>query len=140
MRISDWSSDVCSSDLDAKGLALARDLLDALEQAQVFTAAEVDSIADGLRYRPLRSRLIASARARLGSVRRKLLTTPHDGEPHGIQRPGVAGVTGVVLTYHRPDGLNALLASIAAQDRGDLGLEVIICNKDRKSTRLNSSH
>src|SRR3546814_13784517 len=51
---------------DAKGLALARDLLDALEQAQVFTAAEVDSIADGLRYRPLRSRLIASARARLG--------------------------------------------------------------------------
>src|SRR3546814_6504889 len=117
MRISDWSSDVCSSDLDAKGLALARDLLDALEQAQVFTAAEVDSIADGLRYRPLRSRLIASARARLGSVRRKLLTTPHDGEPHGIQRPGVAGVTVVVLTYHRPDGLNALLASIAAQDR-----------------------
>src|SRR3546814_2921108 len=70
---------------DAKGLALARDLLDALEQAQVFTAAEVDSIADGLRYRPLRSRLIASARARLGSVRRKLLTTPHDGEPHGIR-------------------------------------------------------
>src|SRR3546814_14324891 len=88
MRISDWSSDMCSSDL--------------------FTAAEVDSIADGLRYRPLRSRLIASARARLGSVRRKLLTTPHDGEPHGIQRPGVAGVTEVVLTYHRPDGLNAL--------------------------------
>src|SRR3546814_8676198 len=111
MRISDWSSDVCSSDLDAKGLALARDLLDALEQAQVFTAAEVDSIADGLRYRPLRSRLIASARARLGSVRRKFLTTPHDGEPHGIQWPGVAGVTVVVLTYH-----------------------------DRKSTRLNSSH
>src|SRR3546814_10512112 len=112
----------------AKGRALARDRRDDREQAKVLTAAEVDSSADGLRYRPLRSRLIASARARLGSVRRKLLTTPHDGEPHGIQRPGVAGVTVVVLTYHRPDGLNALLASIAAQDRGDLGLEVIICN------------
>src|SRR3546814_15086256 len=54
---------------------------------------------------------------------------------HGIQRPGVAGVTVVVLTYHLPDGLNALLASIAAQDRGDLGLEVIICN-NASSRRL----
>src|SRR3546814_1443757 len=52
-----------------------------------------------------------------------------------MQRPGVAGVTVVVFTYHRPDGLNALLASIAAQDRGDLGLEVIICN-NASSRRL----
>jgi glycosyltransferase involved in cell wall biosynthesis len=111
-----------------RGMELARALICALEVKGVVTRAEAQALAAGLEKRPLGTRIWGLLRARLYALHRKLSMTPHDGEAHGTQRSGEPGVTVVVLTYFRPEGLDALLESLATQVLGGLGLEVIICN------------
>src|SRR3546814_10053630 len=106
MRISDWSSDVCSSDLTSASPARLRGRI------------RVDGDAD------VRRRAGAGA---LGKERR-----PGRGGPRAADRAPDAGATGDNMTdwyYHDP-----------AQGRvGPLSAEQVRA-RDRKSTRLNSSH
>src|SRR3546814_19165084 len=66
MRISDWSSDVCSSDLQRQDLAAALRQLDALERFVAHSAAAAP-IVPGDRYHFDYPRLLADlARVRTG--------------------------------------------------------------------------
>ncbi|NIA69071.1 glycosyltransferase [Pelagibius litoralis] len=111
-----------------RGMELAGVLIAALEAKGAVTSTEAEVLAADLKKRSLGTRLWGLLRWRLQALRRKLSVTPHDGKAHGTQRSSGSGVTVVVLTYFRPEGLNALLESLAAQELGELGLEVIICN------------
>src|SRR3546814_5279784 len=97
MRISDWSSDVCSSDLHAKGVAPFR--LDLAHRVLIFLQPLVDRVQQRLQILP--GALFALLEARVGAFEKRLL------------RP----------VEHRLFDLAKL--------RGE---------RDRKSTRLNSSH
>lgn len=117
-----------SAGADPCGIPLAQELLSALEDKGVITGAEIETLRGERVDGPAARRWREVLTARLHGLRRRLSTRPHDGGAHGTQRAEGPGVTVIVLTYFRPDGLNALLASLAEQNLGDLGLEVIICN------------
>src|SRR3546814_10513029 len=112
MRISDWSSDVCSSDLQIQALVFARGHP---------RAVDGDQLAQ-----------------RLQEVRgRKLGKGQTPGAPLHPPRilVGPEGVDRAVLVAIRLDALEDLLAVVQHRGRrveGD--------GSDRKSTRLNSSH
>src|SRR3546814_7281830 len=111
MRISDWSSDVCSSDL-----------LDGLSQrdhdARANFNVAVDGLIDNLRHHP-------AYQARVNALRDRLLDTPE--------------LNDYVMALWQ--GLRASLEAELAEPRSRLrqGLSGLL-RSDRKSTRLNSSH
>src|SRR3546814_8715063 len=113
MRISDWSSDVCSSDL----LRGAARHLDAVEQIGPFAArGGVDAIEIPARHlvaQPLLGLFVA------GAVR--------DLHQHLFARRRLEG---------------DVAAGIAARDLALPGIDIAVADSpaDRKSTRLNSSH
>src|SRR3546814_2839033 len=108
MRISDWSSDVCSSDLWLPLIASGEILPTA-----VFTEPNTGSDLGSLRTRAVR-----------------------DGEVYRI--------TGnkTWITHASRSDLMTLLARSDADEAGYRGLSMFLAEKprDRKSTRLNSSH
>src|SRR3546814_9408046 len=106
MRISDWSSDVCSSDLTA---------VDVAQQAPL-ARAEL-----GLAGERLAASLRQQGQADAGFV---LLMEGSDGLVGAIQS-GDAGGSNVASVWQSGAGNSALLDQYA---------------RDRKSTRLNSSH
>src|SRR3546814_1519366 len=111
MRISDWSSDVCSSDLGAAGWAMAFAKLVAYVQAQMAKEERKNGRAVGSHgvVQPLDERGgMASARLQVVSAHDQRCSSDAD-----------ANDARVVPTGRRPDRLVDL---------------------DRKSTRLNSSH
>src|SRR3546814_3728055 len=127
MRISDWSSDVCSSDLEKLELELA-------EEARIGADDWSGGVAPG---KP----------ARFGPSFRRLI---------GLLRPNAAafifvsflGAIGVVLSVLAPrllgDATNVLFEGVVSQmvPAGATQEQVVegLRAKDRKSTRLNSSH
>src|SRR3546814_1098067 len=113
MRISDWSSDVCSSDLEGR------------------TRRETDLVID--------DEMDAAAGVVAGHAR-KTEAFPHDALP----RKG-----GVAVDQHRQHllvlgqivAVDLLRAYLAEHDRIDrLEVRGVGDERDRKSTRLNSSH
>src|SRR3546814_1089801 len=112
MRISDWSSDVCSSDLqaDAALAGMAR--------------------RHRLRNRPVRRR-VARSRVGVGAMQIKIEI---DVRPEELRRflglPDVAGLQEDVVAFLR-DKVGAATEFDPSQ---------FVKSKDRKSTRLNSSH
>src|SRR3546814_7323309 len=116
MRISDWSSDVCSSDLDP----MQADILDALRRGanedalSLARAATTANPQDPQAHRALAMALRASgdSDAALVSIDRAIALAPEDAELH----------------FHRAGYLVGGRQLEAAQAA------------DRKSTRLNSSH
>src|SRR3546814_15237311 len=69
MRISDWSSDVCSSDLHAKGVAPFR--LDLAHRVLIFLQPLVDRVQQRLPILP--GALFALLEARVGAFEKRLL-------------------------------------------------------------------
>src|SRR3546814_10582288 len=126
MRISDWSSDVCSSDLVRGGEADAVDAVDlgdgADQQAQVghFSltvrpAIRVDVLAEQVD-------LAHALRGELGDFHQHVLERPADFLAAGVGHHAERAV---------------LRAALHARDEGTRALGARL---DRKSTRLNSSH
>src|SRR3546814_3674045 len=123
MRISDWSSDVCSSDLNAAaGAVRKKDPAETAKRGLRFFAYATGELSQALA--PYQSELVAEL-SRLGFVTNPLFATfdTLEGlishfEKIELLRPS--------LEYDI-DGVVYKVASIADQE-------------DRKSTRLNSSH
>src|SRR3546814_6758278 len=106
MRISDWSSDVCSSDLFGKGyLAITFDHAVSGERYQGIVPLEGNSLAEAAQSFFGQSEQIPSL------VRLAVNDTGH--------------IAGGILVQHLPEGEEG-------RDR--------LHTRDRKSTRLNSSH
>src|SRR3546814_18039460 len=68
MRISDWSSDVCSSDLDERQLAVVRDLLD--RGAAVYGVLDAVVIVDDRLFGLVLGKLLADFGGRVGEAAR----------------------------------------------------------------------
>src|SRR3546814_2903408 len=100
MRISDWSSDVCASDLPAKVL------LEAMEASIVFEDARLLAIS----------------------------------KPSGVASHGGSGISFGVIETLRALRPKQSLELVHRLDRDTSGLMVVAKKRDRKSTRLNSSH
>src|SRR3546814_2370197 len=103
MRISDWSSDVCSSDLE-------RDIADAMSRFQVADKAEI----------------IMHAPGRAGIDQRS--------PPRRDQRRGENQMQDEMRACHLPVGIGNIAARRGEADNIQEAV------RDRKSTRLNSSH
>src|SRR3546814_225380 len=159
MRISDWSSDVCSSDLAMELNADGQRLLDNIAPAlDVLTMAveEVQKDSNQLRLRLSVLPLFASQRLfpRMGELRRQHPNLHLDVEttPHSISRLGEGLDAAIVLAQdvdpslyaHQLDHDEVYL--IAARDlvHGPNAItrpeQLANMTIDRKSTRLNSSH
>src|SRR3546814_7228336 len=117
MRISDWSSDVCSSDL----------LRDACARGDAAMVARAQGVGP-----KLAGRIVNELKDRAGVL------------------PGVGGAVGAVAApvggasadaVSAPENLGfkpAVAAQAVARAQGELGEDA--SERDRKSTRLNSSH
>src|SRR3546814_9451420 len=97
MRISDWSSDVCSSDLEAKDM-----------------------------LRPVMAQIVAIVSAEQDAIRAEQT----GGSNLAIFRPSRRAVGGDIAGFACPDDRH--------EDGGGDGKNT--AGRDRKSTRLNSSH
>src|SRR3546814_3046419 len=117
MRISDWSSDVCSSDLHA---------LVPVEEADDLVAVDARALADGRADHGVEAGAIASTGQDSHAHGRNLSTPgPGSGQPRDVG-PCWSVLPAVVAAPHRVGG------ALEVVDEGLAG--------DRKSTRLNSSH
>src|SRR3546814_3330138 len=112
MRISDWSSDVCSSDLvEAGHEAAGVGCLELSEQPAHLLAADLVGIIE--REKPVRLR---------------------------VDRAGVAGSQPIFARRKRRGGGEGYRLRRGVGRRGQGGGVAIGTGEDRKSTRLNSSH
>src|SRR3546814_10618061 len=142
MRISDWSSDVCSSDLKLR-IELTR--------AAVHRLAHIGW--DGDDYRPLG--LCIDEKAIVNAIIGLLATGGSTN--HAIHLPAIARAAGISVDWTDFAELSAmvpLLARVYPNGSGDVnhfhaagGMAWVISQlldagllQDRKSTRLNSSH
>src|SRR3546814_7027263 len=119
MRISDWSSDVCASDLGGTGLGLLGDLLD---RAVLVGGPDLGDLADGVADDETADHGDGEAPPLLDDLavlEHEVGEGEHagDGDERGGVRAAVQGLAQVV----------------DARRAGRL-------HQDRKSTRLNSSH
>src|SRR3546814_8576815 len=108
MRISDWSSDVCSSDLIAP----------ALDTLQALTRDNPDQ------------------QVRIGVVRTNVKLRMDEVDRIMAGTSSADGVERLVTRYPIRD----IAAEIVSEERILLGQRTAVADKDRKSTRLNSSH
>src|SRR3546814_4682706 len=127
MRISDWSSDVCSSDLHDTVLRFAPAGVDPRREAEAITEAEVREV-DGIVEIPGAAAFLA----RLPAERWAVVTSAPRALAYvriaaaGLPMPPlVIGAEDVAKGKPAPDGFLAAAARLGV---------------DRKSTRLNSSH
>src|SRR3546814_2251398 len=115
MRISDWSSDVCSSDLDRLRVQQVRGFLSVRTEQRRSIDDRITEAGDDVRE--LVRQLVAEVRefvtrlARLRQAKQLLL--------RDLDRRVVAGLESA---------------------REDVAERLAFCDEDRKSTRLNSSH
>src|SRR3546814_5750005 len=122
MRISDWSSDVCSSDLGGKFMALTRpqgDVYFAYPEDSPFAGGPSINLAespDALHWKPLDT---PGIRARKGST---------SGMKVGGGTQPIRTERGWLLLYH------------GVETGEKVGIYRTFWALDRKSTRLNSSH
>src|SRR3546814_7347207 len=112
MRISDWSSDVCSSDLTAGAVVLRRG--QKLRPQDVGQAAAVG-----------RQEVVVTTRLKVG-----LFSTGDE-----LREPGMTLDAGAIYDSNRYT-IHALLTGLGCHVE-DLG---ILPDRDRKSKRMNSSH
>src|SRR3546814_1652938 len=113
MRISDWSSDVCSSDLPPPFEEPAVDQRDAWPEAR--QAMATGRVADALRRAPDRTPMVSAAVAL--------------AEPQGSVLLMTASAREVTRVFRAERFSSAAVLAT-----------VIAASIDRKSTRLNSSH
>src|SRR3546814_6678049 len=114
MRISDWSPDVCSSDLEVRTgrpLLAVADELDAVQHAEAAHVA--DDLVPGLQLAQAGPQMLAEVVRLLDQLLRQ------DD-----------------LQHRAPD----LRRQWIGQVRGVVGVALLVALLDRKSTRLNSSH
>src|SRR3546814_2424385 len=138
MRISDWSSDVCSSDLEVTGAA--RD--QALVQDGLSERLANKGILPMFGF-PTRARLLYHKQPQNWPPRQ---TVDRDLElAVSMFAPGAETVK--EGTIHTAIGVGHYIRQgpLAVQDPNPLGPPVVVglcgnCQQDRKSTRLNSSH
>src|SRR3546814_7227267 len=119
MRISDWSSDVCSSDLDAEHPGDERGV-----RGAVATAHLIERVFGGVRQRR-HSRQGEEARTALDRV---------DEAENGIELRAVGGVR--LPRHDRP----ARFGKDFRRFGQNVVQQIVHRRIDRKSTRLNSSH
>src|SRR3546814_5213145 len=147
MRISDWSSDVCSSDLLVVTLAKGRGIADAeaaldAEIARLretpLTAAELDAVKNGLFGDALARRETARGRAYELGGGAALTGDPGlaDARLDAIRRMTPADVQRVAQTWL--DDKKQVTLRYRDESQRPAGYAGDI--SDRKSTRLNSSH
>src|SRR3546814_8719856 len=126
MRISDWSSDVCSSDLDKAAEQDEGGMDEPGEQG----AEQGEAAGDNLH-------LALQVERRFGvEMHRQAGLLP--GIEAALQNQGLTEALGQQAAgIHR-----GTIAAAAGEDGGlvPLGIEVMGVDADRKSTRLNSSH
>src|SRR3546814_10882970 len=112
MRISDWSSDVCSSDLSAFSLT--------------GTVTVSEKALPVIRWHPLQWQAPVS----IGGALMRKRSAPH-------RHPPSRGSVGIAITGLLPGAI--LFARADAAERRALRVDAVH-RIDRKSTRLNSSH
>src|SRR3546814_6203248 len=142
MRISDWSSDVCSSDLQLEGYAAGLRLHPEMEAiARRLSAADRMAVSGYYSEMPLDAPAADTAHAIppiyvKGDPSRGLLPCADchgpKGEGLGPANPALAGQPAVYLAAQ-------LRAWRRGERRNDPG-NVMTGISDRKSTRMNSSH
>src|SRR3546814_5006033 len=117
MRISDWSSDVCSSDLSDQSLnaSLSEDSEDSWQDFLSDTRPNPEEIVTGMRDAQTRSRWLAEALAEL---------SPREQ---------------TIIRQRRLSEEGATLEELG-RELGVSKERVRQLEQDRKSTRLNSSH
>src|SRR3546814_9619254 len=127
MRISDWSSDVCSSDLDRRWMIAAPVALLLAGAVGVNSFAHISKTAGAC---PIRHPAFCSSRALQAPVTRDL---GHDGKLDDRAQAARLARTAVDMGAVNPVAIRnlALASTVDAK-----ALRLI----DRKSTRLNSSH
>src|SRR3546814_2445956 len=117
MRISDWSSDVCSSDLDRQaGAGTEVDTTDCL--LVLIGERRLDEADDGQRVRE----------------RRVGLTWDH-GDARNVHH----AIIGIVSLF-RGAGVGHADDQVLDLDVPEIDRQADVADRDRKSTRLNSSH
>src|SRR3546814_3326478 len=149
MRISDWSSDVCSSDLNHRGLS--RRAREVRARQGEPGGATVAGERSGLSHDACRTLQHTAVGARIGNVRRlgqRLRAGPTDkGIAIGAaqlldaieRRDGDANVARRVIIVPLLTNLYFLASARRVADvLAELGAPGVLI--DRKSTRLNSSH
>src|SRR3546814_6480352 len=139
MRISDWSSDVCSSDLDAiedvHYLGASQDTLHGQRDQ-----ADVRGVAEQALLDAQRATFALDAKARREDLDALELRAPNDGVLMlAANWSGVKPATGASLYAGREFGslpdAGAMEVELSLPQLESQGVRV-----DRKSTRLNSSH
>src|SRR3546814_18892990 len=136
MRISDWSSDVCSSDLDP----MQADILDALRRGanedalSLARAATTANPQDPQAHRALAMALRASgdSDAALVSIDRAIALAPEDAELHFHR-------AGYLVGGRQLEAAQAALSQTVAPDPNQFGAYVthaqMALGRDRKSVR-----
>src|SRR3546814_4669999 len=123
MRISDWSSDVCSSDLDAKDLVYVR-----IDRRRKLPATTLLLALDSAATEKLRAERAAVGKA----------LEPHEAQ--GMTPEDVLAFFYDKITYKR-SGNGWATPFDADRMRGvKLAQDLIDAKTDRQSRRLNSSH
>src|SRR3546814_144981 len=124
MRISDWSSDVCSSDLAARYRALiGRLTVEFRQQAQqhaVVPLVELEQMRDAARFAAARTKMrsslhVATIRYRSTSYQRrnnKMPVRELPTRPYHDQKSGTAGLRKKVAVFQQPHYLENYLQSI----------------------------
>src|SRR3546814_7527111 len=120
MRISDWSSDVCSSDLQAA---------DAAEAHRVLTLADISGLSAKDHHTDLKVDIHQSLLDRINLAALETMTREQ------IQRE-----IGELVYEQLANTKHALNATERRQLVEDILDELLGLGPDRKSTRLNSSH
>src|SRR3546814_9607589 len=116
MRISDWSSDVCSSDLTTPRILCATAYWAWCAQLMADMAQAIGRDADAARYTTLHGKIVAAAQ-------KELL------KPNGIA--GNASQTSQVLALH---------CGLTPPDQRAAAAEVLAADIDRQRPRLKSRH
>src|SRR3546814_6988272 len=129
MRISDWSSDVCSSDL-LDALSVRReDFLEAHKRVQPSAMREIMIQMPTVRWDDIGG--VDEARDRL----REGVELPLK-DPDAFRRLGIRPAKGFLLFGPPGTGKTLLAKAVARESEANF----IAVKSDRKSTRLNSSH
>src|SRR3546814_5815002 len=138
MRISDWSSDVCSSDLQAAQLEAGPGGIVRLLHQRVVAGAEHDLI-EALLANDIELAVAGDGHARLADDRAAIVGPRlHDLTGRRVDLQDAAGVVAAVFDGEEEAGVRAL-AEGQALEVGE-HRAILVGDVDRKSTRLNSSH
>src|SRR3546814_8321887 len=141
MRISDWSSDVCSSDLEAEFAIAGAATSDDTIRPAIRNFRRISNIPFekefGHRYHCHCDHARKLSRERMGAAKKHALCC--DCSKLFLNNPAVG-----TFKRHRAQDAGAIGASIQADATGEFDNffkdRMAVNNRDRKSTRLNSSN